>query len=574
MLRLDRVTIYPAVAALIAISQPALAQTTAPAAPPTPMDGMQHPPALPQTIADWARGAQLFDGLGSFHRKVTTTSAEAQGYFDQGMRLLWAFNHDEAARSFARATELDPGCAACYWGVALTLGPNYNMPLMAEPRARVAWDALGKARQLAPRATPVEQALIVAVGKRYAGPTPIDPANGAPLLSAYAAAMGEVAARFPADWDVQTLYAEALMNTNPWKLWNADGTPGPGTPQIVSTLEKVLANDPAHPGANHYYVHAVEASPHPEKALASAERMRAMMPAAGHLVHMPAHIFQRVGRYEGAAEANRKAAAADIAYYARTAAPDYYPMYTAHNYQFLAFSASMQGRKAETIAALRHAREAVPDEMLPGMAGVDWTIGYLYAAMVRFGMWDEILREPAPNPKLTGLSVGYLEAKTFALAMKGRVPEAKAALAQLDAAIASAPADYLAGLNPARRPYRIALLRAQARVAAAEHATDRAIPLLREAVGEEDKLDYNEPADSFFPTRHLLGAVLLETGKPAEAEIVYREDLKRNPANGWSLYGLSQALSAQRRAGEAAATREQFSSAWKNADITLTASAL
>src|SRR3954471_20935005 len=375
-----------------------------------------HTAAPPRTLADWAKGARLYDGLGNFHRAATTKSPEAQRYFDQGMRFVWAFNHDEATRSFARAAQIDPSCAACWWGVALTLGPNYNMPMMAEARARAGWEAIAKARAAAPAASPVERALIEALAKRFLGPAPLDPSNSAAPLKAYVEAMRGVADRFPDDMDVRTLYAEALMNTNPWKLWNADGTPGPGTPDILAALRSVLARDPKHPGANHYWIHAVEASPHPEQAVPSAERLVGMMPAAGHLEHMPAHIMQRVGRYEEAAEANRKGAAADLAYLGATAPPDYYPMYLIHNFQFLAFAAAMEGRKAETIDALRKAKAAVPEAMMLAMPGLDWSVGYLYDGMVRFGMWDEILVEPAPNPKLAGLTAAWLQARATALA--------------------------------------------------------------------------------------------------------------------------------------------------------------
>jgi len=550
---------------------------TAQAAAPMPaMPGMADasaPPALPQSIADWARGARLFDGLGTFHRPIATRSPEAQRYFDQGMRLIWAFNHDEAARSFARASQLDPNCALCFWGLGLVLGPNYNMPLMAEARAKVAWEALGRAEALAPGAAPVEQALIAAMARRYTGPTPLDPSNEAPLLAAYAGAMRDAARRFPTDNDVQTLYAEALMNITPWKLWRADGTPAPGTTEIVATLEHVLARDPAHPGANHYYIHAVEASKHPERALASALRLRAMMPAAGHLVHMPSHILQRVGRYEESAEANRKGAAADIAYYAQTAPIDYYPMYTAHNYQFLAFAAAMEGRRGETIDALRKSREGLSDEMLAAMGGVDWYVGALYTAMVRFGLWDEILREPAPNAKIAGLNIAYLEAKATALAQTGHPDQADAVADQLDAAIKAAPAELMAGMNSGPAAYRIAGLKARARIALARGKSAEAIALLREAVRAEDALDYDEPSDEFFPVRHLLGATLLVAGKPAEAARVYRDDLARNPANGWALFGLYQALKAQGRKAEARAAHCRFVAAWAHADTTLEMSA-
>ncbi len=313
------------------------------------MAGMAHQPI---TVAEWSRGAKLFDDLGNFHRAVTTSSREAQQYFDQGMRLMWAFNHDESTRSFAKAAELDPGCAMCYWGVALTVGPNYNVPFMAEPRAKVAWQASLEARARAPGGTPVEQALIVALGHRYQGAQALDPSNEGPVLRDYADAMRDVAQRFPDDLDVQTLYAESLMNVNPWKLWTPQGQPAPGTEEIVQVLEHVLERDPQHPGANHYYIHAVEASAHPERAVAAAERVPGMMPGAGHLEHMPAHIMQRVGRYEEASEANRRGAAADVKYLAATQPPDYYAMYVAHNYQFLAYSAAMEGRRAETMDAV------------------------------------------------------------------------------------------------------------------------------------------------------------------------------------------------------------------------------
>jgi tetratricopeptide (TPR) repeat protein len=531
-----------------------------------------HAPPPRATVADWARGAQLFDGLGSFHRPITTSSAEAQRYFDQGMRFVWAFNHDEATRSFAKAAELDPKCAPCFWGIALPLGPNYNMPLMAEPRARAGWEALGKAQANAAAATPVEQALIAALAKRFDGPRALAPSNSAPLLAAYVTAMEDVARRFPDDLDVQTMLAEGLMNTKPWKLWTADGKPGPGTPAILAALRKVLAKDPKHPGANHYWIHAVEASLDPARAVPSADVLVGMMPAAGHLEHMPAHIFQRVGRYEEAAEANRKGAAADVAYLGLTAPPDYYPMYLIHNYQFLAYAAAMEGRRVETVEALRQARAAVPDSMLLGMPGLDWSIGYLYDGMARFGRWDEILAEPAPDPKLAGLTIAWLQARATALAAKGRVAEARSTIIELDRAIAAVPAEATQGQNAARPLYEIGSLKAKARVALAEGKPAAAIAALREAAAKEDKLAYNEPSDEFFPVRHLLGAALLDAGRAAEAEAVYRDDLRRQPGNGWALHGLAEALAAQGKI-EAGGIRLQFEDAWRQADTRLAGSA-
>jgi len=528
-----------------------------------------HAPATPETLAGWAKGAQLFDGLGTFHRKITTRSPLAQKYFDQGMRLLWAFNHDEATRSFAKAAKIDPSCASCYWGVALTLGPNYNMPMMSSARGRVGWEALRKARSNARRATPVERALIAAVAKRYRGVEEVDPSNSKPLLGAYVEAMRAVAAKYPNDLDVQTMYAEGLMNTNPWKLWNEDGTANPGTDQIVSTLRSVLEKDPNHPGANHYYIHAVEASQHPDLAIRSAEVLNGMMPSAGHLEHMPAHILQRVGRYEEAAEANRKGAAADLAYIKATAPPDYYPMYLIHNFQFLGSAAGMEGRRAEAITALKKARAHIPDDLLFGMPGLDWSASFVYDGYVKFGMWDEMLAEPAPSPRLPGATISYLQSRASALAAKGRTDEAKAELAKSAQAISAVPEEATQGNNQAKPLYDVGQLKAEARIAGAEQRRDEAVRLLAEAVSLEDKLAYNEPSDMIFPTRHLLGAGLLAAGRPGEAEAVYREDLRRNPKNGWAYFGLSQALAAQKRDAEAAAARGQFEQAWQRADIQL-----
>jgi tetratricopeptide (TPR) repeat protein len=541
---------------------------------PTAATAMSPMPAIPASIDDWAKGAHVFESLGDFHRNVTTKSPEAQQYFDQGMRFLWAFNHDESTRSFARAAQLDPDCAACYWGVALTVGPNYNLPVMAPPRAQVAFDALTKAQSAATHASPADRALIGALAKRYPNAQPLDPSNSAPILTAYAQAMKAVAAQFPSDLDVQTLYAESMMNLNAWRLWTPDGKAAPGTEEIVATLESVLKRDPGHPGANHYYVHTLEASPHPGKAVAAAERLRGMMPAAGHLEHMPAHIMQRVGRYEEAAEANRKGAEADKSYFAKTQPPDYYAMYTGHNYQFLAYSAAMEGRKAETLEAVRNSRETIPDEMLLAMPGFDWPLAEEYAAAVRFGLWDDMIAKPAPNPELPALTGGYLYGKGMALASKGRTDEAKAMLAQLQQLAASLPADTPAGFNSAKDVFAVATAIVQARIASAGHHPDESISLLREAVAKEDRLAYDEPKDWFFPVRQLLGAELMAAGRAPEAEAVYRKDLQENPANGWSLFGLQAALRAQNKTDAADKVEREFRAAWKNADVMLTSSAI
>jgi tetratricopeptide (TPR) repeat protein len=363
------------------------------------------------------------------------------------------------------------------------------------------------------------------------------------------------------------------MNVNAWKLWSPDGTPTAGTPEIITRLQSVLAKDPQHPGANHYYIHTMEASPRPEVAAISAERLPGMMPAAGHLEHMPAHIMQRVGRYAEAAEANRKGADADLAYLAKTRPLDYYVMYTAHNYQFLAFSTAMQGRRAETLDAVRKSRSIISDDLLIAMGGADWYVAETYAAMVRFGMWQEMLAEPAPNPALTGLTVGYHYGRTVAFAATGRLDQAQSELAELEKrGAAAAPGDG-AGLSPAADVFAVAILVAKARIASAEAKDTDAVALLTEAAAREDALAYDEPSDWFFPTRHLLGAALLSAGKAQDAESVYREDLRRHPDNGWALYGLTQSLTAQHKDAEAQQTQQRFASAWKDADIALAASA-
>jgi tetratricopeptide (TPR) repeat protein len=531
---------------------------------------MPHPPA---TVAEWAQGARRFEALGTFHRKISTSSPGAQEYFDQGMRLLWAFNHDEAARSFAKAAELDPACAACYWGLALTVGPNYNVQAMDEVRARVARAALQQAQANATHALPVEQALIAALAARYPSAQPAAPADLGSSLLAYATAMGEVAARFPDDLDVETLCAEAQMTVHAWKLWTADGQPVAGTLEIEARLESVLRRDPYHPGANHYYVHVMEASPHPEAALAAAERLRGLMPGAGHLEHMPAHILQRVGRYEEAAEANRRGVAADRAYLAATTPPDYYPMYLAHNYEFLAYSAAMAGRKAETLAAVQAVAQVVPLEMDLAMGASGWNLAQQYAALVRFGLWDELIALGAPDPRAHGLTAGYLYGRGVALAARGRIKDARATLAELQGLVVKAAADDSAGRDSLRGVLAVAEPIVAARIAASEGHSNDAVVLLQQAVAAEDRLTYAEPADWFFPARHLLGAQLLIAGRAGEAAQAYREDLRRNPANGWALYGLAQALKAQGQTRDAARVMREFETVWRHADVRLLTSA-
>lgn len=527
------------------------------------------------TLAQWARGAQPLDNLGSYSRKITTASPEAQAYFDQGLRLIYAFNHDEAARAFAKAVELDPTCALCYWGAGEALGPNYNMPAMPD-RWSALWQAVQSAQRQTSHASPVERSLIGALAARYAGSEPLAPEAMQPFNVAYANAMREVAKHYPTDDDVQVFFAEALMTANPWKLWSTDGKAAAGTDEIVEVLETVLARNPQHPGANHYYIHAVEASSHPEKAVAAAERLPALVPGAGHIVHMPSHIFQRVGRYADAAKANRDAIKIDLAYIDGSKPPawmNYAGMYLVHNYQFLGYAAAMQGRSAEALQATQEMRAHLSHDALHMGMGLDWYAAEPYFAMERFGRWGELLAEPAPDASLSGLRAAYHYARAAAFAATGKPDEATEEKAHLDAISAALPAQAPAGLNVTKDLTTVASLVAGARIDIARGRRDAALTALREAVAKEDLLAYNEPADWFVPIRHVLGAELLKDGKAADAEAVYREDLLRHPGNGWALFGLTAALKAQNKADEAIATETQFKQAWKDADVTLSASA-
>ncbi|MFO7561185.1 MAG: hypothetical protein R6X02_00975 [Enhygromyxa sp.] len=518
-----------------------------------------------------AEGAILLPDLGEWRREVTTGSAEAQAFFDQGLALTYGFNHDEAARSYAKAGSLDPNCAMCWWGAAYTMGPNYNMPMLPE-RAEAAWDALQRARQAAAGATPVEQALIEALATRYAGPEYLEPEAMQVYNEAFAAAMREVAEQFPDDLDVQVLFAEALMNVNPWKLWTPEGQPTPGTEEIVAALESVLERAPEHPGANHYYIHAVEASRQPERAEAAADRLAGLVPGAGHIVHMPAHIYQRVGRYADASEANRRAAEVDEQYLARVDPPGYYPFYIAHNYGFLAYSASMEGRSAVALEASRKSAAMSPRDVVCTMPGMDFFLSEPLLVMVRFGRWDELLAEPQPDPKYPVLSALWHHAHGMALAATGKLDEARADLAAIEQIRQTIPEELLAGLNAGRAVLELAAKVLEARIAEAEKAPNT-IALWEAAVKLEDQLAYNEPADWFYPTRHYLGAALLDAGKAKEAIAVYEADLVDNPRNGWALFGLWQAQLAANQNAKAGQTKALFDQAWARADFELTRTA-
>ena len=554
-------TAYRLILLILVACAPSAPRRIEPAQPTT-----YRPPA-PRAFPDaMAEGALLFHDLGTHHRDIATASPEAQRYFDQGLRLLYAFNHDEAARSFAKAAITDRSCAMCYWGIAYALGPNYNVPMLSD-RFATAWTALGRARAAAVTAPAVERALIDALASRYAGPAPHPQAAQHPLDIAYADAMRRVSKQFPDDADVQVLTAEAIMDLNPWKLWTRNGAPAPGTQEIVGRLEAVLARHPEHPGANHYYIHAVEASPDPGRALAVAARLPSLMPGAGHIVHMPAHIYQRVGRYADASAANRAAIAADLAYLRQTRPPGYYPMYIGHNQGFLAYSEAMLGRSADALAAARAAAKALPPEMLDMMPGMDFFTAEPLLVMVRFGMWADLLEEPRPPARYQALTGLWLHARGMALASTNQLEGALAALAELRALAAKAPATEQAANNSTRAVLEVAAKALEARIAENER-DPAALALWAEAVAQEGALTYAEPADWFYPLRHYQGAALLAANRPGEAERVYRADLAEHPHNGWALRGLVQALRAQHRTGEAAQVQRELARAWSRADVT------
>ncbi len=510
---------------------------------------------------------ELRADLAGFHRAVRTSSPEAQRYFDQGLTLYYGFNHEAATASFAEAAALDPKCAMAYWGQALSAGPNINNPTMDEAASKAAWDALQNASARGAETTPVERDLITALSARYAWPVPQDRHA---LDVAYADAMRAVWKAHSGDADVGALFAESLMDLFPWKLWTAEGEPSPVTQEVAATLEKVIALVPDHPGANHFYVHAMEASPAPEKALAAANVLRTRIPGAGHLVHMPCHIDIRLGHYDEAIEANLKAIAADRPW---VSAGGFYTIYRAHNYHFLAYAAMFAGRRELAIRAARDMVAQVPLELVRAYPDfLDALLGVPYHVMVRFGMWDELLAEPAPPADLQVATAFWRYGRTIALAALGRVPEAEREMAAFRAACAAVPESRLVGNNPARTVLGIGLAMAAGELAFRKGEDGHAFDLLREAVKDDTALAYDEPWGWMMPARHALGALLLERGRVAEAEAVYRADLRLHPMNGWALNGLAECQRREGREREAAATTALFRRAWARSDIVINAS--
>jgi tetratricopeptide (TPR) repeat protein len=519
----------------------------------------------------------LLGSLGHHHHPITTSSDLAQRYFDEGLILTFGFNHEEAIRSFNDALKLDPDCAMCYWGIAYALGPNINAP-MDDAAVPEAYAALQKAIELAPQASEAEQAYIQALAERYAA-EPV--ADRAPLDLAYAEAMRELANQYPDDLDAATLLAEALMDLSPWNYWTKEGEPTEYTNEIVSTLESVLERDPNHPAANHFYIHAVEASQTPERAIPSAERLEYLVPNAGHLVHMPGHIYWRVGRYHDVVRINQRAAYVDENHiHLVDSAPDpasqtFYSMaYYPHNYHFLFAGAQMEGRSEDALDAARRLVAAVPAEAYREVPPLEDFKPMPLFALARFGKWQEILDEPQPEANFQYTTGIWHWARGLAYLRLGQLDQAQAEYKQLsEIAQAQAMKDLvLWSFSPASTMLEIASHVLAGELAGAEGKPDEMIAELEAAVAIQDDLSYIEPPAWFYPVRQNLGAALLEAGRAAEAEAVYRADLEQYPNNGWSLFGLAQSLEAQGKSEEAAEVQHQFEMAWQYADMTLTAS--
>ncbi len=511
------------------------------------------------------QAARLYSGFDGYARRITTQSEAAQRWFNQGIQLLYGYNHDEAIRSFEKAAEVDPSCAIAWWGSAYARGLHINNPQMTEEQTRLAHEAAQKAVDALDDETPTEHALVRAVARRYAWPVPED---RSPLDQAYADAMEKVWHQFPDDPDVGALYAESLMNLQPWDLWTAEAAPKGRVLEILAVLERTLSRTPNHPGANHFYIHAIEASPWPEKGVAAAVRLKSLVPGSGHLVHMPSHIFIRTGRYAEAADANQRAILADESYFERAPAPDFYSVYFLHNVHFLAYAAMMEGRYQTAIDAARKIEQQIPREFL--QRNVTIADGFMPTALhvlLRFGKWEEILAEPEPESWRLFSRAEWHFARSVALSARGKPEEARRELKLMDEVSDEVTEEWLMGNNPAREVLAVARTMAAGELAFREGETEQAFRLLREAVALEEGLSYDEPPGWMQPVRHALGALLLADQRHAEAEAVYRADLKRHPNNAWSLLGLQQSLGLQGKVKEADDLNTEVQQAWARADV-------
>ena len=532
--------------------------------------GTAERPAAPVASAPAEPEVPLFEGLGDYGRTVATSSPDAQRYFNQGLMFLFAFNHDEAIRAFRRAASIDPKCGMCFWGVAVAYGPHINNPIVPPDRASAAWQALGKARALGGGISGADTGLITALAARYADPQPDD---RAPLDRAYADAMRAAWQKNPDDADTGALFAEALMDLRPWDLWTPDGKAQPGTDEVIRTLEAVLAKSPNHPLALHLYVHALEMSPTPEKADLAADRLRDLTPGLGHLVHMPSHIDVRRGRWGQAMGANTRAMDADNRYNQQVPRQGFYGLYMAHNHHMFAYAAMMIGQSKAAIDAIDTMVARMPDDWKKEYAPIADVFNAMpYEVRMRFGRWDEILAMPEPPAEMPIARVFRLYARGVAQAALGKIDAARAEQKAFNEARAKVPADAQFGNNTGPNLVAVAADVLDGEIAFRAGERDRGLDALRRGVEAEDRLRYDEPPDWILPVRHAYGAALLEAGKAAEAEKIFREDLRRLPDNGWSLFGLGRSLRLQNKAREAGDVEARFQEIWSGADVALKSS--
>lgn len=517
----------------------------------------------------------LYDGLGAYSRKVTTKSTEAQRYFDQGLGFLQGFNHRAAIRAFQQAAELDPKCAMAHWGVALACGPHINSMAVPRAEAELAWKELGLAQENVGNASPVERALIDALAKRYANPQPEDRSG---LDRSYADAMREVWKKYPEDPDVGALFAESMMNLRPWDQWTPQGKPQPGTDEIIATLDAVSKLNPNHPLANHLYIHAVEASPNPERAMAAADRLRNLQPGLAHNVHMPSHIDIRTGQWLKAVDANAKAVEADERYRKVFGAPKgFLNVYIAHNRHMLAYAAMMTGQRDLAVKNIRALVAEMPVDFLKENAlQAEANMAMPLEVMVRFGMWNEILAEPEKyTDKMWFTRAFRYAARAIAYAAKGDTASARKAQSVFIERAKLVPREDFLSNNSCEALLGIAMPMVEGEIQIAEGKIDSGIEQLHAAIQKEDALKYDEPPGWMIPVRHSLGAVLMKQKHFAEAEQVYRDDLARLPENGWSLFGLAESLRKQKKnTDEIAQTQTKFKKVWAKADLTITTSCL
>jgi tetratricopeptide (TPR) repeat protein len=526
--------------------------------------GHEHP-ASGSVASSTGDGTPLYDDLGSYHMAVSTKLPIAQRYFDQGIRLTYGFNHDEAIKAFREGARLDSTCAMCWWGVAYALGPNINAP-MDTAAVRPAWDALQQAVRLAPLAGPKDRAYIRALQARYSA----DPsADRAALDSAWSRAIGEVSRRYPKDDDAATLYAESLMNLRPWNYWSNAGKPrAPSTLETVAVLERVVKRRLDHPGACHFYIHAIEASPFAARAVPCAERLGSLVPGAGHLVHMPTHIYVRLGRWEDAVTHNAQAVHVDQVYVDARHPTGVYPMaYVPHNYHVMWEALNMLGRSREALSAARTITQQVPADVVRAAPPLEYFSPAALFTLARFSRWDDALREPPPPPDLKYTLATWHYVRGLAHAAKGDLTASAAERDSVAAIAGRIPPEMTANLNSMRALLQVAERHLAGEIAGRQGHLNEAVRAYREGIAVEDDLVYDEPSAWPLPLRQQLGALLLAKGRAKEAERAYREDLVRYPRNGWSLAGLAKALRAQHRDREAAAVEGEFRKVWSTADV-------